>query len=98
MTHPFYAEDEVGRICGDLSSWTLALAEYVMVSGRPYERHRRAEALVKLFEVWPKVTRRIAQLEAAARVSAEKGYARDADMQDVTEVVRERLAKEGAGA
>lgn len=91
MTHPLYADDEVGRQTGELTPWVLDLASSLMVASRKTSsREERSEALERLYEVWPKVTRGMSRLEAVAPRSAEKGFSRDADMQDVVAVINER--------
>lgn len=90
------AEDEVGRIAGDLCVYALDFATHVTIaSNRRRPRGERAEALRKAFEIWPKICRRVPRLEAAAPASAAAGREADAAMQDKLEAFAERQAARG---
>jgi hypothetical protein len=89
VTHPLHASDEVGRITGDLVPWALDFACAVMTASRKGERAARAEALAQAFELFPKIARRMTELERVAPASYVNGYEADAGIQDVMEVVRQ---------
>lgn len=91
MTHPLNADDSVGRVAGDLTPWALSWATDVMVSSRKARsRAERAEALARVFEAWPKICRRMVELEAVAKNAAEVGSGLDADMQEMRAVMARR--------
>ena len=86
MTHPLHAPDDVGRICGEMGPWALDFATSILTAGSGrHDRAERAEALRKVFEYWPKLCRRMAELEAVAPASFQAGSARDLSMMDVVE-------------
>lgn len=92
MTHPLHADDDVGRIAGGMVAWALDFGVAVMRASRKGERAERAAALAEVFETWPKLARRMAELEAVAPASYANGYEADAQMQDVLEVIAARTA------
>ena len=88
MTHPLHAPDEVGRICGEMGPWALDFATAVLAaSSKHRERAERVEALRKAFTYWPKLCRRMSELEQAAPASAQAGSTEDQRMMDVVEGV-----------
>lgn len=89
MTHPIYADDAVGRICGELSVWALDFATQVLIASKKTRtKAERVAALRLAFELYPKITRRMAELEGVAQASSDAGYEADAQMQDMLEVIR----------
>jgi hypothetical protein len=77
------ADDDVGRIAGQLAIWALSFASDVTVaSAKRHPRADRVAALTRAFDAWPKICRGMTELEAVAPSSAEAGQGQDADTQD----------------